>query len=287
MATGLNPEKIYMYTVELHRVSDSEGIADEFLEVASEQRLSIVLFLDKEKSNLSGIAKHLDATAAEVHRNLGRLQKAGFIKKDSDGNYSLTVYGKTIRAQIPTLRFMIKNKRYFEVHDFSDLSTKYIQRIGALDEFEMVSGYVKVMERWEEIYKNAKKYIGNILIETPYNEKLLKIIESKLNTKVKISSIFSETAVIPKERREILTKFNFSKFIKDGLLERKMKKDAKIGLILNEKEAGLSFPTSDGEPDLSKMFYSTNELFHEWCLDFFNDQWKDSSAFQEAKLMQH
>jgi hypothetical protein len=66
-----------------------------------------------------------------------------------------------------------------------------------------------------------------------------------------------------------------------------MKKNIKIAVVLNEMEAGVSFPTSDGEPDLSKMFYSSDSLFHEWCFDFFTDTWKTGTSFQETKLMQH
>jgi predicted transcriptional regulator len=266
-------------------VGNFEGIADEFLEIASEQRLNILLSLSKEKTNLSSMAKRLNATAAEIHRNLGRLQKSEFIKKGPDGNYELTLYGKTICTQIPTLEFMSKNKKYFETHDFSDLPPKYIQRIGALAESELVIGYIKVMEKCEDMYNNAKDYICNILIEIPYNEKLLEILESKLKQKTKISSIFSETAVISKERQQMLSKFDFAKHIKAGTLERKMKKDVKIALVINESEAGVSFPISTGEPDMSKMFYSSSEPFHEWCLDFFSESWKNSTTFQEAKLM--
>jgi predicted transcriptional regulator len=268
-------------------VSNAEEIANEFLEVASEQRLSILLNLSKEKMNLSGMARRLDATAAELHRNFGRLQKAGLVIKDPDGNYGLTLYGKTVCAQIPTIEFMSKNKKYFEAHDFSGLATKYIQRIGALAGSDLISGYVKVMEQWENIYKNAEEHIRNILIEIPYNEKLLGTLESKLKQRVKISSIFSDIAVISKERQDLLSKFDFAKYIRGGTLERKMQKGAKIAIVLNEKEAGISFPTSNGEPDMSKMFYGTSESFQEWCLDLFNESWKNSSAFQEAKIAQH
>lgn len=259
-------------------------VADEFLEIASEQRLGVILYLSSNRSNLANMARHFDATASELHRNLGRLQKAGIVKKGSDGTYNLTLYGKTLCAQIPTIVFMSKNKKYFDSHDFADIRTKYIQRIGSLAESDLVTGYVKVMEQWESIYKNAKKYIYNILIETPYSAQILKILEGKLGDGVKVSSIFSEHVVIPKERQEVLAKFNFSRYVKDGLLEKRMKGGMKIGLVLNEKEAGLSFPTSQDEPDLSKMFYSSDVSFHEWCLDFFKDCWDCSSSFQEAKL---
>lgn len=272
-----------MYFISMYLVTGTESLADEFLEIASEQRLNIIINLNKEKLNLSGLAKRLDATAAEVHRNLGRLQKAGIIKKDADGNYELTIYGKTLYTQIPTLEFMRKYK-YFESHDSPILPLKYVQRIGSLSDSEFINGYVKVIEKWEAIYKNAKEYISNILIEVPYNEKLLKTLEDKLSHKIRISSIFSDTAIISRERQDLLAKFDFSRFVKDGMLERKMKKDVKIAVVLNEKEAGLSFPTIDGEPDMSKMFYSSSESFHEWCFDFFNDSWKNVTAFHETKL---
>lgn len=268
-------------------MSNAEEIANEFLEVASEQRVSMLLNLSREKHTLSSMAKRLDATAAEIHRNFSRLQKAGLIKKDTDGRYDLTLYGKIICAQIPAFVFMSKNNKYFESHDFSHMPTKYIQRIGALADSELVSGYVKVIEIWESIYKNADKYICNVLIEIPYNEKILQVLEDKLRHKTKISSIFSESAIISKERQELVSKFDFGRFVKEGVLERKMAKDVKIALVLNEKEAGLSFPTTEGEPDMSKMFYSSSESFHEWCHDYFKELWDTSSVFQEAKLMKH
>jgi predicted transcriptional regulator len=203
-------------------VVNTGDVASEFLEVASEQRSSILLNLTKEKSNLSKMAKLVDASAAEVHRNFNRLQKSGLIKKGVDGNYDLTQYGRILCAQIPALEFMSKNLKYFENHNFLDLPFKYIQRIGALADSELITGYVKVTEKCEEIYNNANEYICNILVEIPYNDRLLQILESKLQHKAHIASIFSENAIISKDRKELLTKFNFTKFINDGTLERRM-----------------------------------------------------------------
>lgn len=265
-------------------MSNATEIANEFLEIASEQRVNMLLSLTRQKYNLSGMAKHLNATAAEIHRNFARLQKAGLIKKDTNGNYDLTLYGKTVCAQMPAFVFMSGNKKYFDNHDFYNLPSKYMQRIGALSDSKLINGYVKVMEKWEEIYKNADKYICNILIEIPYNEMILQILEDKLKHKTRILSVFSESAIISKERQELVAKFDFTKFVKDGMLERKMSKDAMIAIVLNEREAGLSFPTDKYEPDMSKMFYSSSEQFHEWCYDYFNDVWSKSTAFQETKL---
>jgi len=70
----------------------------------------------------------------------------------------------------------------------------------------------------------------------------------------------------------------------EGKAERKMKKDVKTVVVLNEKEACISFPTLDGETNLAESFYSDDSMFHEWCLDFFRYCWYGSDLFQESKL---
>ena len=258
--------------------------AKDFLELASEQRLNIIFGLREKKSKVSNMAKELGATVQEVHRNFERLDDAGLITKDKEGYYELTTYGNTICTQIPDLVFVSKYRKYFEDHDFGDIPQKFIQRIGALAEGQYVKGFVKVLEQWKEIYKNSNEYIYNILSEVPYTTDLIEPIVDKVKKGVKLNSILSESAIIPKERKKIFENLGLKKLIETGLLERKMKKDVKVVVVLNEKEACVMFPTIDGEADLSKMFYSNDPLFHEWCLDYFRYCWHGSDVFQESKL---
>ena len=69
------------------------------------------------------------------------------------------------------------------------------------------------------------------------------------------------------------------------MLERKMTKDVLLAIILNEKEAGISFANNEGEIDLSTMLYSDDPEFHEWCQDYFIEQWKKANIFQEHKIL--
>ena len=153
--------------------------ADDFLELASEQRLNIIFKLLEKKSKISSMAKELHATVQEVHRNFERLAGAGLIAKDKDGMYDLTTYGKTMCTQVPSLLFLSKNRKYFENHDFGDVPMKFIQRIGALAGGQQIKGFVKVLEQWKAIYKNADEFVYEIFTEVP-----LDLIEPLL-TKVK------------------------------------------------------------------------------------------------------
>lgn len=263
---------------------DYEKIADDFLELASQQRLGILLRLLDKKSKVSVIAKDLDATVPEVYRNFERLVKANLIVKDADGDYDITTYGKTICGQIPALAFLSQNKKYFRDHDFGDLPQKFLQRIGALVVGQHIKGFVKVIEQWKDIYKNSDKYIYNILFEVPYDSDLLETLVTKINKGIKVNSIFSESAIIPKDRKQILEKLGFKKLIDQGLIERKMRENVQVVVVLNEKEACVMFPKIGSEVDVSEMFYSDDPVFHEWCLDYFKYCWDSSRVFQESKL---
>lgn len=263
---------------------DPEKISEDFLEISSEQRLRILLILLEKKAKIATLAKELDATNPEVHRNINRLLKNGLVKKETDGNFTLSIYGHTICTQIPLLDFVSSNKKFFENHTFGDLALKFIQRLGALHGAKRFKGVVKVIEKWNEIHQNAQKYIYNILPEIPYSEDIIKIVESKLQSGINIRSIFAENTIVSEKRDEIFKKKNFRKHIQEGILERKMENNVSIATLLNEKEACIIFPKLDNEPDMSEIFYSSDPQFHEWCLDFFNDSWKKAGSFQESKL---
>ena len=262
----------------------TEKISSELFEVGSEQRLSILLHLNEKKWSISALAKEIEATITEVHRNFGRLQKAGLILKDTDGTFFLTTRGENICNLIPSISFVLDNTKYFETHNFGMLPIKFKERIGELYEQKYVKGVVRVLEKWKQIHNNANQYIYNVLTEVPYSNDIIDIVEKKLNKDVKIKSIFSESTIIPDEREKVFKEKNFSKFLKNESLIRRMIKRVPVVILLNEKEAGIIFPSLNGEPDMSEMFYSEDAQFHEWCLDYFDHCWKESHSFQESKL---
>ncbi|AFS81051.1 transcriptional regulator protein-like protein [Candidatus Nitrosopumilus koreensis AR1] len=263
---------------------DSESISSELFELASEQRLDILQKLSKNKLNNSKLAEILDATKPEIHRNVSRLSKSGLIEKDTDGNYSLTTYGKAVLVQIPSITFFSDNKSYFSKHTLGNLDAKFIQRLGALTNKKNIKGYVKTLEKWRQIHENAKKYIYNILSEVPYSGDVVEVISKQLKNKIEIHSIFSDDVIIPEERKKIFEEKGFQKYIQSGNLKRKIKKDVDIAVLVTDKEAAVFFSDLEGTIDLSQMFYSADPKFREWCCDYFEWCWEQSVPFQEAKL---
>ena len=260
---------------------DYEEVASDILQLASEQRLKIMLKLQEKNSNVTTMAKELDSTVAELYRNFERLMKSDLIYKDSKGNYNLTTYGKAVCDCIPSFAFLSHNKKYFNSHDFGDLPKKFIQSIGALESGQYQKGFIKVVQQWKEICENSNEYIYDILSEEPLE--LVDPIVDKAKHGVKVNSIFSTSTVIPKGRKEIVSKPAIRKLIADGIIERRMS-EFKVVVILNEREACVIFPTTNGEADMSSMFHSAEPNFHQWCFDYFKHCWNNSQPFQESKL---
>ena len=263
---------------------DYQNSAKEFLEISSEQRLAILLRLYQNKSKVSVLAKELDATMPEVYRNFERLVKADLITKDSEGDYEITTYGKIICGQIASIQFMSENKKYFKNHDFGNIPQKFLQRIGALADGQKIKGFVKVMEKWNDIYKNADEYICNILYEVPYTSDLMVPLVKKVESGVKLRSILSETAILPKERKQVIDKLGIKKLIEKGLMERKIQDTVSVVLLLNEKEGCIMFPGKNDEADLAEGFYGNDSSFQEWCHDYFDYCWNNAQPFQESKM---
>ena len=142
----------------------------------------------------------------------------------------------------------------------------------------------KVLEKWKKIHENADEFIYNILFEVPYSKEIIDVISNKLENRIKIKSIFFENAIIPEDRKKIFEERKFQKFIIDGDLERKISKNKAVGLLITDKEAGIFFQKADGEQDLGEIFVSEESEFRDWCIDYFEESWKNSTPFQESKL---
>lgn len=263
---------------------DVDSIAEEFLQIASHLRLGILLHLQEKNDNLSSLAKKLDSTPSELHRNLKRLSDDNLISKNNEGQYHLTSYGKMVCTQVSSWEFMMNNSEYFTKHDLGNLPKLFLQSIGTLNKSEHVKGFVNVQDYWKKISSNAKKYINNVLFEVSYDVETISIITSHLKKDVHICSIFLEDAILPKSRKKAINNKDILNAIRDHILVRRRIKGVNTLVVLNENEAFVMFPKTDGEIDVSEGFYSADENFHQWCLEYFDYCLSSSGSFFEERL---
>jgi predicted transcriptional regulator len=259
---------------------DAEEI---FFELASQQRLSIIFSLYEKKAKLSELSKDLEITMQEVHRNVNRLQDAGLIEKDSEGIFSLTTFGDTIIKQIPSFDFLSRHKEYFSEHTLGELPMKFVQRVGALNDCELVRGIVAILEFWKQIYRESENYIFEIIPQVPL-DLIEPILFNVRERGIRLSYIFPRDVIIPKGRTELLRRLRFDELYSTGRIGRRMVDKVQVAVVINEKKASVLFPTQKGETDMNLMFYSEDQLFHDWCLDYFWFRWYGSKSFEEDKL---
>jgi predicted transcriptional regulator len=266
------------------RFHDTEDI---FLSLANSQRLTILEIISKNKETLSSIAKELKSTTQETHRNLNKLLNANIIEKDFKGYFSLTVFGDMIIKNISAVNFLSNYKKFFSQHNFHEIPIKFIQRIGALEKSEFIYGFVAVIEHIKRMYQNCEKYIYSILPQVPLDliHTAIPIVKER---GLKFKHILPIDALIPKKSEEFLKNEGYSQLLHKGIIERRMTTRTNLGIVLTENYALVMFPLTEGQVDMNSIFANNitmdNGLFHEWCLDYFNEIWNNAETFDQYKL---
>jgi predicted transcriptional regulator len=207
-----------------------------FMELASESRLSILMTLKDRHSKLSTLARTHSTSVQDVFRNMNRLTKEGLVKKkDADGLFCLSEYGIMTLLQIPYFDFLKSNKKYFEEHSLkkSNIPSKFLLRIGELQNCEVVESVTLVLQRLKKLEASANKTL-KVLVSQAWPEEGLIFVE-KARQGVKIMTIAGHNMIIPKS---IVTDIGptFDKLISEGMFEARMLEDARIALYISDNK---------------------------------------------------
>jgi predicted transcriptional regulator len=240
------------------------------MELASETRCEILLMLKEKPTRTNKLAEKLNLTVQETHRNTSRLTETGIISKDSEGLFSLTEYGKLIVEQIRYYQFLHKHKKFFEDHK-CDLPSKFKQRLGALQDCELVTKVTNVQEKIKKMESDAENNIKLIVSQAWEGEG--KILLDRAKKGVKITTIFGFDSVMPDEIAENIQK-KLTIFIQKGVLEQKIVDgNVKVSLYIADGRAAVMFPNKKGEVDMNTLFIGEGAEFYEWCNDYFEYLW--------------
>jgi predicted transcriptional regulator len=94
--------------------------------------------------------------------------------------------------------------------------------------------------------------------------------------KLESSSTVTWRVIIPADSSIDWTELRRTVGTHKGRIEYHLIEDPKyikVGIALNEKIAGLSFPDITGKLDFNKGFRSNNPVFRKWCEDLFVFHW--------------
>lgn len=256
---------------------------DIFIELANSSRYSMLFKLNENQYKQSQLARELDISIQDSHRQLKRLTSSGFVQKNGKGFLSLTPFGKIIVTQLTSFEFLQKFKSYFMSHDTSRIPSKFLERIGDLFSCELLEGTFKIAEKWEEMCFGTKKHMNVISNGCPAKANEWDIASGKRGASIKIIN-GKNTVMTKSDFQAINDSKPLQELSKNGLYQRRMVDRVSIFLVFNENEATVQFEDLTGIIDTNFAFYSNNKKFLEWCLDFFEDRWKNSMVFNFSKL---
>jgi len=252
-----------------------EDVCDLFFELSNENRMRIMLALEKKPLKLTHISKLLNLTSSESHRQLSRLSETKLIAKDVEGFFTLTPFGEQTLKLIPGFRFISDNSDYFQTHSLSNLPSELLLRVGDLVGCLFSDDALVSVSNIETMMRDAGESI--LLIHDQFLLSAYPLAGEAVERGVKIKTIdpvvYRPSLPISGEVREEDQK-TLSKALEDGRLENRIIERFDVFLWMSEKEVAiLSFPTLDGKFDYLG-YTSKDDRALNWCNDLFMYYWE-------------
>jgi predicted transcriptional regulator len=140
-------------------MENQEGIEKLFFELASESRLGILRKLMEKDWKTNEVARKLDLTTTETFRQLQRLSENLLVRKQPEGTYAISEYGRVVSQLSSSLELVFKHKKYFLKHDFARLPSQFLSRIGELSQANLMMGMVESTMKSSTLIGEAEKFM--------------------------------------------------------------------------------------------------------------------------------
>jgi len=240
-----------------------EKLGSLMFELANEDRLRVLIQLQKTPMRLTRISDKLKLNMQETSRHLSRLSEAGLVLKDTEGLFCLQPFGEEILTHMHSFKFLEKYRDYLNSHDLSELPLSFRYRIGELETCVLSNDFFTSLHLADNVICRAEEYLWMISDQVLVSSKpfAMEAIESR-NTKFRW--ILLDKLVPPPE-------FEPMPFI-PSRMERKILKKINVAMVLSEKEAQVAFRGKDGKMDF-RTFSVVDPLPLNWCKDLYEYYW--------------
>ncbi len=227
-------------------------------------------------SKISSLARELDITAQEAFRNINRLTEANLIKRGDDefgstGVFYLTELGRLIMKQFPYFLVIRKYQDIFEDHTLKNVPDKFVHRLGALQNCNVIKNVTAVFEKLKKLELNTKKCL-RVMVSEAWPEEGRILVDRAMNG-VDVLGMFGRNTVFPQEVIDSVIP-HIDRLEKSGKIKRKMLDTVELAIYISDSESAVMLPNIKGEVDMSMLLVGNDSIFNEWCLDIFNHFWE-------------
>lgn len=236
-------------------------------ELSNPERLNILHMLEEKPMRLSDISRSRDITTAEVSRHLERLGKANLITRNTDNCFIITSFGEIILSEFSRLDFLTQNMDFFLEHNLTVIPP-HLRWFVSMAEGEIIEGVLENASRMWENNKGAEKYIH--VISDEIMRGMVEITCNKIDQGVEVKKIYQKDVEIPAKYTSRIDKIH----------EIRTLDVIPLGMIITDKNIGMSFRTINGKMDFSVSLTGDNESFRRWSSAIFDYYWAKAKPWK-------
>ena len=215
-----------------------------------------------------------------IIKELKNMEDLGLVKQEQIGIYRLTTVGGAVAECSKGFEFLEKNKDFFADHGFGDVPKSLLKNIGRLANSQFFYGLHLVFPKWSKIVSESQEFVNCIFSQPPIL--IADYIGPKIQSGLKIRVLFDKSSKIP-DCNEFVKKLGLREHKTNENFNKRIAENAKINLIMSEKEACVIFPDNNGVVDPHGNFISSDPDFVSWCRDFFEYKWNDSEPIARLR----
>lgn len=249
-----------------------------FSELGNDARMKILHTLLQKSMKTTEITKILKMSIPGTQKHLVKLFSLDLIQKNPDSSLSLTEKGRIVLDLISNFDFIYEKPEILKNHTLSFLPSKFVKRLGDLQNCKVTKGYVNNIEIYKDIILNSMQYVKHCTNTIPIDTYKIAIPHFKKHN-VNMSFILAKEMNLPSGWKEIQEKLGEEELVQKGLMQRHMIDKLNVIMWVSENMCSLILPRLDGSMELETMLVSTDSSFREWCSDYFDYLWEHSNSF--------
>ncbi len=253
-----------------------------FIELASSTRYAIISKLSNSPMRLSSIARDLNISIQDAHRNITRLVNAGIVVKNADAKFALTEYGRIIAYELSYFQFLTKIRGLMNRYTFSYLPMRFRSRLNELAYCKIVKSVSSVLEKLKALESSAREYLNIIVAQAWYEEGniILDLVEKGVDIRI----ILTGETVFPREIFDSDVVRRIHEYDRKGSITCRFVEHVGVALYITESSAAMMPLTHDMGFDMNILLIGDDEPFHSLCVDIFNYYWGRSSTLDVSKI---
>ena len=276
--------------MKIRKAPDMERLCDLHFELSNDDRLEILHRLRDTPMTVTRLARELEITTQECSRHAARLSEARLIAKNPEGAYSLTPYGRLSLKLIAGPSFVAEQRDYFNAHSLDVHPQEFVSRIGELKAGKPTGNAMVTFSIVENLIRDTEEYL--LFIHDQYLPTILPLGVEAMKRGITSRSVELKAKAPGRSLNPIRPDYisledeeYFIQLWHEGRIEPRFAEEVHVFLYLNEREALIAFPLSEGGFDYLGFSSREDPALHKYCMDVFEYYYERAEPPDQERIV--